>query len=84
VNQFHRLSRFILHPYNSAPVSTTTLVYMANPKHTIHVGIAVTGLVLGGLLSVLLGDPSIVAVFAGGSMSALGYWLGAAAQRRHG
>jgi hypothetical protein len=62
----------------------TTLIFMANPKHTIHVGIAVTGLVLGGLLSVLLGDPSIVAVFTGGSMSALGYWLGAAAQRRHG
>ena len=62
----------------------TTLIYMANPKHTIHVGIAVTGLVLGGLLSVFLGDPSVVAMFAGGSMSALGYWLGAAAQRRHG
>jgi hypothetical protein len=57
---------------------------MANPKHTIHVGIAVTGLVLGGLLSVFLGDPSVVAMFAGGSMSALGYWFGAAAQRRHG
>ncbi len=70
--------------YNPSLLHRTTLTYMANPKHTIHVGIAVTGLVLGGLLSVLLGDPSIVAVFAGGSMSALGYWLGAAAQRRHG
>jgi hypothetical protein len=57
---------------------------MANPKHTIHVGIAVAGLVLGGLLSIFLGDPSVVAMFAGGSMSALGYWFGAAAQRRHG
>ena len=70
--------------YNPPLSGRTTLIYMANPKHTIHVGIAVTGLVLGGLLSVLVGDPSVVAMFAGGSMSALGYWLGAAAQRRHG
>lgn len=57
---------------------------MAKPKHIIHVGIAATGIVIGAVLAVLTGDATVPMMFAGGSMSALGYWFGAAAQRRHG
>ena len=57
---------------------------MANPKHTIHVGIAVIGIVIGAVLAVITGDATVPMMFAGGTMSALGYWFGAAAQRRHG
>ena len=57
---------------------------MANPKHTIHVGIAVIGIVIGAVLAVITGDATVPLMFAGGTMSALGYWFGAAAQRRHG
>jgi hypothetical protein len=55
-----------------------------NPKHIIHVGIAVTGSVIGAVLALVTGDATVPMMFAGGSMSAMGYWLGAAAQRRHG
>ena len=57
---------------------------MANPKHTIHVGIAVAGILVGAVLSLFTGDPAVALMFSGGAMSAIGYWLGASAQRRHG
>ena len=57
---------------------------MANPKNTIHVGIAVAGVLMGAVLSVFTGDPAVALMFSGGAMSAIGYWLGASAQRRHG
>jgi hypothetical protein len=59
-------------------------VVMANPKHTIHVGIAVAGILVGAVLSVFTGDPAVALMFSGGAMSSIGYWLGASAQRRHG
>jgi hypothetical protein len=59
-------------------------VVMANPKHTIHVGIAVAGVLVGAVLSVFTGDPAVALMFSGGAMSSIGYWLGASAQRRHG
>ena len=57
---------------------------MANPKHTIHVGIAVAGVLVGAVLSLFTGDPAVALMFSGGAMSSIGYWQGAAAQRRHG
>ena len=57
---------------------------MANPKNTIHVGIAVAGVLVGAVLSVFTGDPAVALMFSGGAMSRIGHWLGAAAQRRHG
>ena len=57
---------------------------MANPKHTIHVGIAFAGVLVGLVLSVFTGDATVALMFSGGAMSAIGYWLGASAQRRHG
>ena len=57
---------------------------MANPKHTIHVGIAVAGVVVGAVLSLFTGDATVPLMFSGGVMSGIGYWLGASAQRRHG
>ena len=57
---------------------------MANPKHTIHVGVSAVALVLGAILSVAIGDPTVALVFSGAVFSGIGYWLGAAAQRRHG
>jgi hypothetical protein len=62
----------------------TTLLHMANPKHTIHVGIAAVGILVGAVLSLFTGDPAVALMFSGGAMSSIGYWLGAAAQRRHG
>ena len=59
-------------------------VVMANPKHTIHVGVAAFGIVVGSILAIIVGDPTVALIFSGGAMSGLGYWLGAAAQRRHG
>ena len=55
-----------------------------NPKHTIHVGVSAVALVLGGFLAVAIGDPTVALVFSGAVFSGIGYWLGAAAQRRHG
>ena len=57
---------------------------MANPKNTIHVGIAFAGILVGAVLSLFTGDPAVALMFSGGAMSAIGYWLGASAQRRHG
>ena len=57
---------------------------MANPKHTIHVGIAVVGVLVGGLLSIFTGDPAVALMLSGGVMSGIGYGSGAAAQRKHG
>ena len=62
----------------------TTLRDMANPKTTIHIGIAVVGFLAVGVLSVFIGDATLPFMIAGGGLSGLGYWLGAAAQRRHG
>ena len=59
-------------------------VDMANPKHTIHIGVASVGIVVGAILAVMVGDPTVALIFSGGAMSGIGYWLGAAAQRRHG
>ena len=59
-------------------------VHMSNPKHTIHIGIAFAGVLVGAVLSVFTGDPAVALMFSGGAMSSIGYWLGAAAQRRHG
>ena len=57
---------------------------MANPKNTIHVGVAVFGVLVGAVLSLFTGDPAVALMFSGGALSSIGYWLGAAAQRRHG
>ena len=57
---------------------------MANPKHTIHVGIAVAGVLVGAVLSVFTDDSAVALMVSGGAMSGIGYWLGASAQRRHG
>ena len=59
-------------------------VVMANPKHTIHIGVASVGIVVGAILAVMVGAPTVALIFSGGAMSGIGYWLGAAAQRRHG
>ena len=62
----------------------TTLRGMANPKHTIHVGVSAVALVIGAILSIAIGDPTVALIFSGAAFSGIGYWLGAAAQRRHG
>ena len=56
---------------------------MANPRTTIHIGIAVVGFLAVGVLSVFIGDATLPFMIAGGGLSGFGYWLGAAAQRRH-
>ena len=62
----------------------TTLLHMANPKHTIHVGIAVVGLVVGAIMAIATGGDAFALGLATGGTTGIGYWLGAAAQRRHG
>jgi hypothetical protein len=57
---------------------------MANPRHTLHIGLVVIGVVVGAVLSVFTGDPTVPLMFSGGVMSAIGYWAGAAAHRKHG
>jgi hypothetical protein len=57
---------------------------MANPKRALHVGITAVALVVGAVLSVAIGDPTVALVFSGTALSGIGYWLGAATQRRHG
>ena len=57
---------------------------MANPRHTLHIGFVVLGVVVGAVLSVFTGDPTVPLMFSGGVMSAIGYWAGAAAHRKHG
>ena len=57
---------------------------MANPRHTLHVGTVALGVVVGALLAVFTGDGTVPMMFSGGAMSAVGYWAGAAAHRKHG
>ena len=57
---------------------------MANPRHTLHIGFVVLGIVVGAVLSVFTGDPTVPLMFSGGVMSAIGYWAGVAAHRKHG
>ncbi len=57
---------------------------MANPKHTIHIGIAVVGVVVGALFAVATGGDTFALMLASGGMSGIGYWLGAVTQRKHG
>ena len=49
-----------------------------------HVVVVVAGVAVGGVLAVFTGDPAVTLMFSGGIMSAVGYWLGAAAHRKHG
>jgi hypothetical protein len=62
----------------------TTLISMANPKHTIHVGIAAVGLVIGAIMAIATGGDAFALGLATGGTTGIGYWLGASAQRRHG
>ena len=62
----------------------TTLIHMANPKHTIHVGFAAVGLVVGAIMAIATGGDAFALGLATGGTTGIGYWLGAAAQRRHG
>lgn len=57
---------------------------MANPRHTLHVGIVVLGVIAGAVLAIFTGDPSVPLMFSGGVATALAYWAGAAAHRKHG
>ena len=57
---------------------------MANPRHTLHVGIVVVGAVVGAVLSLFTGDPTVPLMLSGGVISAVAYWAGAAAHRKHG
>ena len=57
---------------------------MANPKHTIHVGIAVVGLIVGAIMAIATGGDAFALGLATGGTTGIGYWLGGAAQRRHG
>ena len=57
---------------------------MANPKHTIHVGIAVVGLVVGAIMAIATGGDAFALGLATGGTTGISYWLGASAQRRHG
>lgn len=57
---------------------------MANPRHTLHVAATVLGLVVGGVLSVITGGDPTALVIAMGGTTGIGYWLGAAAHRKHG
>jgi hypothetical protein len=70
--------------YNPTQVNPTTLRDMASPKHIIHVGVSAVALVIGAILSIAIGDPTVALIFSGAAFSGIGYWLGAAAQRRHG
>jgi hypothetical protein len=76
------VSRFVLvcHPVFSPEYN----VHMANPKHTIHVGIAVVGLVVGAIMAIATGGDAFALGLATGGTTGIGYWLGGAAQRRHG
>ena len=75
---------FFVLSYNPTQAIPTTLRDMANPKHTIHVGVSAVALVIGAILSIAIGDPTVALIFSGAAFSGIGYWLGAAAQRRHG
>jgi hypothetical protein len=60
-----------------------TLLIMANPRHSLHVAFVVIGVAVGAVLSFLTGDAT-APMISGGVMSAIGYWAGAAAHRKHG
>ena len=60
------------------------MALMANPRHSLHVAFVVIGVAVGAVLSVLTGDATVPMMFSGGVMSAIGYWAGAAAHRKHG
>jgi hypothetical protein len=57
---------------------------MDNPKNRIHAGVAVLGIIVAGAIAVFTGGDPFALMLATGGMSGIGYWLGAAAQRRHG
>ena len=57
---------------------------MKNMRHVLHAVVIVGGIAVGGVLAVFTGDPAVTLMFSGGIISAAGYWLGAAAHRKHG
>lgn len=57
---------------------------MANKRHSLHVVVIAAGVGVGALLSVFTGDPTVTLMFSGGVMSAVGFTIGAMAQRKHG
>lgn len=57
---------------------------MKKKRHTLHASVVIVGIVLGAVLSVVTGDPTVPLMFSGGVMSAVAYWAGVAAHRRHG
>ena len=57
---------------------------MKNMRHVLHAVVIVGGIAVGGVLAIITGDPTITPMFTGGIISAVGYWLGAAAHRKHG
>ena len=57
---------------------------MANPRHTIHLVVTLIAFIVGGVLAIVVGDPTVPLIFSGAGLSAIGYALGAAAHRRHG
>ena len=57
---------------------------MANPRHTTHLVVTLIAFIVGGVLAIVVGDPTVPLIFSGAGLSAIGYALGAAAHRRHG
>jgi hypothetical protein len=57
---------------------------MATPKQNIHIGVSVAAIVVGAILAILTGGDPYALVLASGVTTGVGYWLGAAAQRKHG
>ena len=57
---------------------------MANPRHTTHLVVTLAAFIVGGVLAIAVGDPTVPLIFSGAGLSAIGYALGAAAHRRHG
>ena len=57
---------------------------MANPRHTTHLVVTLAAFIVGGVLAIAVGDPTVPLIFSGAGLSAVGYALGAAAHRHHG
>lgn len=57
---------------------------MTNSKHVLHAVTVVIGVAAGAALAVFTGDPTLPLVLSGGTMAAVGYWLGGVAHRKHG
>ena len=57
---------------------------MANPRHTIHVGITVLGVIVGAILAVVSGGDPTALMLASGGITGISYWVGAHAHRKHG